>query len=128
MSRNKFIRKNPNESFICISCGKAVPPAETGGAHRNHCPFCLSSRHVDIIIGDRRAACKGKMQVISIWVQSNNEWSVIHKCIRCGILRANRIAADDNDLLLFTLAATPVSQLPFPAKKAIENLQALSQL
>jgi hypothetical protein len=127
MSRKKFIRENPNESFICQYCKKAVMPLLHGGNQRNHCPYCLSSIHVDIIPGDRRASCRNIMKPISIWIQKNREWSVIHRCNGCGIIRTNRIAADDNEMLLFTLAASFMSQLPFPAAKMINNLQNLSQ-
>ena len=126
MSRAKIIRNNPHESFICQSCGKAVAPLNNGGNQRNHCPKCLSSIHVDIIAGDRRASCHGIMKPISIWVQENKEWSLIHRCMSCGIIRTNRIAADDNEMMLFSLAASFMSQLPFPADKAIDHIQALS--
>ena len=123
MSRKKIINNNPGESFICKSCGRAVAPLSSGGSQRNHCPYCLSSLHVDIITGDRRSGCRGIMTPISIWIQKNREWSVIHRCENCGVIRTNRIAADDNEMLLFTLAASFMTQLPFPASKAIENLQ-----
>lgn len=34
-----------NESFICVNCKKYVPEAQK--TCRNHCPFCLTSMHVD---------------------------------------------------------------------------------
>lgn len=126
MSRNKIIRENPMESFICASCGKAVPPVEFGGKQRNHCPHCLSSVHVDITPGDRRASCRGIMKPISIYVQENKEWSIIHRCNKCKGIRQNRIAADDNELLLLTMAAEPLMSLPFPSKTMISTLHKLS--
>jgi hypothetical protein len=42
------------------------------------------------------------------------EWSLIHRCTVCGALRANRIAGDDNELALLSLAVKPVAQPPFP--------------
>jgi RNHCP domain len=126
MSRNKILRNNPQESFICLSCGKGVAALEYGGQHRNHCPNCLSSYHVDIIPGDRRSSCCGIMEPIGVCVQKNKEWSVIHRCSQCRIIRLNRIASDDNELLLFTLAAEPMMTLPFPSKKAISTLHRLS--
>lgn len=65
------------------------------------------------------------MTPISIWIQENKEWSLIHRCKNCGVIRTNRIAADDNELMLFTLAASHLSQLPFPPKKALMNLKHL---
>ena len=126
MSRNKFIRENPNESFICVSCGNAVAPLESGGNQRNHCPHCLTSCHVDILTGDRRASCRGIMEPIGVWVQKNKEWSVIHKCQQCGTVRINRIAADDNELLLFAKAVEPIMNLPFPPADALHNLYRIS--
>ena len=126
MSRNKILHNNPHESFICASCGKGVSPLEFGGKHRNHCPHCLSSLHVDITPGDRRSSCRGKMEPISIYVQKNKEWSIIHKCTKCGTIRHNRIASDDNELLLLTISAEPLMSLPFPSKTIISTLHKLS--
>jgi DNA-directed RNA polymerase subunit RPC12/RpoP len=126
MSRNKIIYENPMESFICSSCGKAIPPLQIGGNQRNHCPHCLCSLHVDIKPGDRRASCRGIMKPISIYVQQNKEWSIVHKCAKCNTIKLNRIAADDNELLLLTMAAEPMMSLPFPSKIMISTLQKLS--
>ena len=46
-----------NESFICKVCGRLVVPNGAGSDHRNHCPYCLSSQHLDIEPGDREADC-----------------------------------------------------------------------
>ncbi|NCO31659.1 RNHCP domain-containing protein [bacterium] len=35
-----------NEGFICDNCGKTVDRHPEGSA-RNHCPFCLHSKHMD---------------------------------------------------------------------------------
>lgn len=36
------------ESFVCKICGRQVIPEGAGSKHRNHCPNCLTSLHVDI--------------------------------------------------------------------------------
>ncbi len=59
-------------------------------------------------------------------IQKNKEWSIIHKCSRCKTIRINRIASDDNELLLLTLAAETLMSLPFPSKKIISTLHRLS--
>ena len=41
-----------DEEFICENCGRKVEPL--GYSCRNHCPYCLYSKHVDINPGDRR--------------------------------------------------------------------------
>ena len=48
-----------NETFVCKVCGRTVVPQGAGSDHRNHCPNCLSSLHVDIEPGDRAADCGG---------------------------------------------------------------------
>ena len=123
MSRKKIIRENPYQSFLCQSCGQSVAPVLNGGKHRNHCPHCLCSFHVDILPGDRRASCRGIMKPISIWIRKGGEWSLIHRCEKCGTIRSNRVASDDNETVLFTLAASFLTQLPFPANRALGKIQ-----
>lgn len=48
-----------NDTFSCRVCDRLVFPTPTGGDHRNHCPNCLSSLHVDQEPGDRAADCGG---------------------------------------------------------------------
>ena len=122
MSR-KINRKNSTtETFICRNCGKTVLPPESGGTERNHCPDCLWSLHVDLRTGDRRCGCRGEMEPISVWVKKSGEWAIIHRCRNCGFIRTNRIAADDNERLLFALAAKPLTMLPFPAAATLEKI------
>lgn len=102
------------ESFVCSHCGATISPPESGSEQRNHCPRCLWSLHIDLRIGDRRSSCRGMMEPVGIWTKDNGEWAVIHRCVACGFLRANRIAADDDELRLFALAARPLANLPFP--------------
>jgi len=102
------------QTFICGHCGSAVGPTLSGGEQRNHCPRCLWSRHMDVRVGDRLSGCRGMMEPVGIWIKKSGEWSIIHRCETCGHLRANRVAADDDELRLFTLAAKPIAQLPFP--------------
>ncbi len=54
------------------------------------------------------------MLPIAVWVKPDGEWSVLHRCERCGIIRATRIAADDDEGALLKLALKPVTRLPFP--------------
>ncbi len=78
--------------------------------------------HVDLRSGDRRCGCRGPMEPISVWVKPNKEWAVIHRCRNCGFIRTNRIAGDDNELLLFSLAAKPLTMLPFPPQQTLEKI------
>ena len=85
------------------SAGAKLPEG-AGSDHRNHCPYCLSSVHVDNEPGDRASECHGVMEPISVWVRKNGEWAVIHRCTVCGKMGSNRIAADDNPMKLMALA------------------------
>ena len=99
--------------FTCSYCGRSVSNTSQGTRHRNHCPWCLRSIHLDESPGDRRSSCNGIMEPIAISVRKG-EWILIHRCNDCGILKANRIAGDDNELALLSLAVRPVAQPPFP--------------
>lgn len=55
----------------------------------------------------------------------NGEWALLHRCRMCGTIHANRVAADDNPLLLMSLASKPLACPPFPLDK-LEELAALS--
>lgn len=126
MNDNYIIQNNISNAFTCSSCGKKVQALEYGGRHRNHCPHCLCSLHLDIKPGDRRSNCRGVMKPIGIHVQTNGEWSVIHQCTRCGTVKINRIAYDDNELLLLSIAAEPLMSMPFPSKDILNTLRTLS--
>ena len=110
------------ESFRCAHCRLDVSMRAPGTAHRNHCPACLTSKHVDDHRpGDRASDCHARMEAIAITVRGDGEWVLIHRCTGCDELSANRIAGDDNALLLVRLAVRPLAQPPFP----LEVLSAL---
>ena len=86
-----------------------------GTAHRNHCPTCLWSRHLDDDVpGDRDADCGSAMEPIAVSVRGDGEWVLIHRCTGCDELHLNRSAGDDNPLMLLRLATRPLAQPPFP--------------
>ena len=114
MSRHAVTVHTSHQSFICIHCGRTVAPAQSGTHNRNHCPYCLSSRHVDLRPGDRRSGCRAAMEAIGVYVQPNGEWSIIHRCTACGILKLNRIGPDDCERALLALVTRPLTKLPFP--------------
>ncbi|CCY19278.1 putative uncharacterized protein [Eubacterium sp. CAG:786] len=113
-----------NEVFTCRVCGRTIVPGGAGSAHRNHCPNCLTSLHVDIEPGDRASDCGGIMDAIALWVRKNGECAVIHRCRRCGALSSNRVAADDNPMKLMSIALKPLCEPPFP----IERIEELTRL
>ena len=107
----------PDDSFTCTHCGALVSSEEAGTEHRNHCPRCLWSLHLDNVPGDRASCCDGQMEPVAVWVRKGGEWAIIHRCRECGTFRSNRIAADDNEMLLLSLAARPLAQPPFPLER-----------
>jgi hypothetical protein len=96
--------------FRCVGCRLAVPLRAPGTGHRNHCPTCLASRHVDRRIpGDRAADCGGRMDAVGLTARADGEWLLVHQCRSCGALGTNRIAGDDNALALVRLAMRPLA-------------------
>lgn len=95
--------------FRCVSCRLDVSLDAPGTAHRNHCPNCLASLHVDRRVpGDRASECRGRMEALGLSVRPDGEWMLIHQCLSCGELSANRTAGDDNPLPLLRLAVRPL--------------------
>ncbi|MEU7137330.1 RNHCP domain-containing protein [Streptomyces sp. NPDC046261] len=105
------------DGFRCAGCRLDVPLTAPGTAHRNHCPTCLTSLHVDRRVpGDRAASCRGRMEALSLSVRPDGEWLIIHQCLSCGELSANRIAGDDNALALMRLALRPLKDTTVPSR------------
>ena len=53
-----------DEAFICENCHQTVSPLQYSA--RDHCPYCLFSKHVDILPGDRSNNCHGLLEPIGI--------------------------------------------------------------
>jgi hypothetical protein len=101
--------------FVCMNCRNFVS-AEAGLSgvhHRNHCPYCLTSRHLDLYkAGDRLSACKASMRPVALTIKRTlkkyssermGEIMLVHQCIECGKISVNRIAADDSSRILLTV-------------------------
>jgi hypothetical protein len=86
-------RKEENTGFICQNCRRAVFAMDNGG-YRNHCPFCLFSRHVDKASGDRREACGGLMKPVGIRYKPGKGYQIIHRCLKCGVEKVNKAVVD----------------------------------
>jgi hypothetical protein len=112
--RGKVHQADAHKWFYCIRCSQPVTPETCGTAHRNHCPLCLWSRHVDDTPGDRSSDCRGAMEPVAVWARPGGDWAIIHRCRKCGVMHSNRIAGDDNELALLSLAVRAISQPPFP--------------
>lgn len=84
-----FIKKV--EDFICVVCRKAV----IGTGYTNHCPHCLSSLHVDIDPGDRKATCGGVMKPTNVSYETG-KYYITHTCGTCGHTKKNRVQKEDD--------------------------------
>jgi hypothetical protein len=118
--------------FRCVHCRQYVPSARllSGVHNRNHCPYCLHSRHLDLLrAGDRLAACKGSMQPIGLTFKrtrkkygaEQGELMLVHRCKECGMLSINRIAADDDCISMLALLDRPA-----PVRLEAEGIQPLT--
>jgi hypothetical protein len=69
-------------NFTCEHCGKDVPWARFEGQDkpRNHCPWCLWSKHVSIGEDDF-PPCNGMMRGTDV----GNE-QVVWRCLGCGFM------------------------------------------
>ncbi len=97
------------ETFRCLHCGEMVAVHELMGTkHRNHCPSCLWSKHVDLeMSGDRKSECGGGMEPIGLTFKhegydkygklKRGEIMMVHRCASCGDISINRAAADDSE-------------------------------
>ena len=101
MKQRKFTEID--EEFVCENCGKKVP--KLGYSCRDHCPYCLYSKHVDINPGDRAETCQGELEPVSLEISSKKGYVIIFKCKKCGMIRKNKAAKDDNMDLIIKLSA-----------------------
>jgi hypothetical protein len=112
LGRSRFGWENDlrqmSAGFQCAHCRNTVftDSLLSGVLNRNHCPYCLWSRHLDLhTSGDRLAACKATMQPVGLSLKKVHkryaqggagELMLVHQCIECGAVSVNRIAADDD--------------------------------
>ena len=93
---------NASGDFVCGCCGAfvSVHVALSGVGNRNHCLYCLASRHMD-----QFSACKAHMRPIGLTFKRTTkkytshqpgELMLVHQCEDCGKVSINRIAADDD--------------------------------
>lgn len=90
-----------DEEFICENCNQKVE--KLNYTARDHCPYCLYSKHVDINPGDRRNDCQGLLQPIGI-EKYKNTYKIIYKCEKCNKLHKNIMAIDDDYDIIINLS------------------------
>jgi DNA-directed RNA polymerase subunit RPC12/RpoP len=100
-------RHAENQGFRCGHCRQEVHAGSmwTHVQNRNHCPYCLWSRHLDLKkTGDRLCACKGWMKPVGLTIKRTikkyarsqfGELMLVHQCQDCNRISINRLAADD---------------------------------
>lgn len=113
--------ENINADFTCKHCGAIVNTWQglSGVVNRNHCPYCLHSRHLDLFeAGDRLSACKHLMVPVGLTLkkshdkyanQSQGELMLVHVCKGCEQISINRIAADDDPEKILEI----IDEIPF---------------
>ena len=82
-----------NEDFICEHCGAEVQKSDYTA--RDHCPFCLYSKHVDINPGDRMNSCHGLLKPVGI-EKFKDTYKIIYQCEKCHQLHKNITLKDDS--------------------------------
>jgi len=87
------------EDFECRFCGESVK----GSGYTNHCPKCLWSSHVDVNPGDRAAGCNGLMMPSAAVYERGDNFTIVHKCLKCGVTKRVKAAPKDNRHLLAAL-------------------------
>ena len=90
-----------DENFICDNCKRKV--SQLGYTARDHCNYCLYSKHVDINPGDRLNNCKGLLIPIGI-EKFKDTFKIIYKCDKCNKIHKNIMAKDDNYDLIIELS------------------------
>ena len=94
-----------DEEFICENCGKNVDKLVY--TTRDHCPYCLYSKHVDINPGDRENSCKGLLRPITV-EKFKDTYKIVYKCEKCNMIHKNIMATDDDmDLIIELSKETP---------------------
>ncbi len=124
--KRKLIKQSRGISFRCVHCSVEISTNATATAHRNHCPMCLWSRHVDNSVGDRRSTCLSAMKPLGLSIKEpGEELMIVHQCVACDKIIRNRIAGDDNSFVIMDLLE---SSLLLPEEKECEIAKAGIQL
>jgi hypothetical protein len=142
MKGRAYSRRGERSGFGDFRCGHchqyvSANPLLSGVQNRNHCPYCLWSRHVDLLkAGDRLCACKALMQPVGLTLKrchkrymrpGQGELMIVHFCVECGGLSINRVAADDDaDALLAAFEVAQHHATPLHTQMLSSGIQPLS--
>ena len=87
-----------------------IPKHPTGSA-RNHCPFCLYSKHLDHEFpGDRASKCLGLMAPVGFEERKGRGLVVVHECQTCKKRIVNKLAPDDEYIPVYQTLALYASK------------------
>jgi hypothetical protein len=118
LSYRPKVPKRLTGDIQCGNCGKTFNLELKGSKHRDHCPYCLCSVHIDIRPGDRDVWCgegeEGSSEfkhaiLRPIAINRNiinpkkNMPYILYKCDKCGKEKVNVQAFDDNQDVVDTL-------------------------
>ena len=78
-----------DENFICENCNRSVNKLKYTA--RDHCPYCLYSKH------------EGMLKPVKI-EKFKNTYKIIYKCEKCKSLHKNIMANDDDMDLIIELS------------------------
>ncbi|WP_316863382.1 RNHCP domain-containing protein [uncultured Cohaesibacter sp.] len=120
-----------NTPFRCVHCRQMVFPTDSMGTiHRNHCPNCLWSLHVDTKPGNRASSCHSSMEPVGLTFKHNGfdkygrartgDIMLVHICRSCNSINLNRIASDDRIEGLFDIFRQSQSLSP-DIRKGLEE-------
>lgn len=95
-----------DEAFTCLVCQNEVETLNYTA--RDHCPKCLCSIHIDINPGDRACNCLGILRPIGIEKGKKDTLKIIYRCDKCGEIKKNKAAMDDNYDLILDIMSNPL--------------------
>lgn len=106
----KVIRvpKRLKGEIVCSNCKKTFSLELPGSKHRDHCPYCLCSVHIDVRPGDRGIWCgegevgssEFKHSILRPIAINKDQPYILYKCDKCGKTKVNVQAFDDNPQIL----------------------------
>ncbi len=82
-----------DENFVCENCNREIE--KLNYTARDHCPYCLYSKHVDIFPGDRENSCHGLLKPIGV-EKFKDTYKIIYRCEKCHEMHKNIMARDDD--------------------------------
>lgn len=103
MTIARFTRKK--EDFVCEVCHTFV----TGNGYTDHCPECLSSKHVDINPGDRASDC-GSIMLAERLEHDHGKDYITYRCLKCGYKHRNKVGPNDSINAIIALSNGTIDQ------------------